>query len=208
MPPTTAGECDELRELAELSDAAAVVTLPADWETPPFALGQTVMVTVGTGSDGIMSAEAFVDRFDGPHGPQLTLRLQGPLRRQQRRFDVRLPLDLPARRTLRLQLTGEPQSIRSRVLDISAGGLMLQTRNKVDAGDRLVVAFTLPGDGLELRVAIVVRYCRQPDESRLYEWELGCQFQVLRPADRERIARYIFGQQREVARRRRAMAAT
>jgi hypothetical protein len=201
------GECDaDLRELAELSEAATVLSVPADWDSAPFVVGQTVVMTIGTATDGILSVEAFVDRLEGEHGSELTLRLHGPLRRQQRRFDVRLPLDIPARRTLRLSQGAEPEPVRSRVLDISAGGVMLQTSRQLEAGERVVLAFTLPGDGLELRVALVVRYCRKPDQDRSLRWESGCQFQVLRPADRERIARYIFTQQREVARRRRAMA--
>jgi hypothetical protein len=204
---TPDGEIDaDLRELVELSSDDVVVTLPAEWETPPFVVGQSVVVTIGTATDGILSAEAQVEAFGEGQAADLSLRFYGPIRRQQRRYDVRLPLDIPARRALRLGQGSDSVPVRSRVLDVSAGGMLVQTDRELRAGERIALAFTLPGDGQEMRVALVVRYSRRPGESA-YRWESGCQFQVLRPADRERIARFIFAQQRDAARRRRTLAA-
>ena len=200
------GDAD-LQALVELSSSTTLLTVPIDTDAPPFAIGQAVQITIGSATDGILLAEAQVESFGTSPSNHLVLRLVSSASRKQRRHDVRLPLDVPARRTLRLTTPGgQPLPIRSRVLDISAGGVLLQTSTELRSGERLVVGFTLPGDGQEMRLSMLVRYSRSAEDSAV-RFESGCQFQVVRPADRERIARYIFAQQREAARRRSALVA-
>jgi hypothetical protein len=195
----------EDRQLAALS-LATNMSFSVEWPGAPYAVGRWVSVTVGNPVDGILTVEAEVARVGEGASAELVLRLHGPLRSQQRRNQVRLAVDIPARRTLWLRHGKDPVTIRSRVLDVSAGGLRLQTDHELRAGERLVLGVTLPGEGHELHLSLVVRHnSHQTEKTR--SWEAGCQFLVVRPVDREHIARYVFAQQREAARWRRSLTA-
>lgn len=147
----------------------------------------------------IVRTEAYVESMCDS---ELVLRVFTPLRREQRRTDVRLPVEVPVRQTVRLKSGQDGGAIRSRVLDMSAGGVLLRTGCQLQIGERLVLGLTLPGDARELRCALVVRNSRLVGESR-FVWDSGCKFRFCgrRTASG---SRNVFAQQREAAWRRKA----
>jgi c-di-GMP-binding flagellar brake protein YcgR len=91
--------------------------------------------------------------------------------------------------------------IRVTITNVSAGGLHLRSEQQLDVGDQVFVAFTLPGSSAEMHAHLDVRHVERSARSEKEIWNAGCQFKDLKPAQRESIVKFIFAQQRSIARR-------
>jgi c-di-GMP-binding flagellar brake protein YcgR len=86
--------------------------------------------------------------------------------------------------------------LRLGVIDLSATGLSVRSRDELRAGDLLELAFHLDGEELyvQARVRRVVR--------RERVWDVGCAFEGISERQAERIVKFIFVQQRAMLRAR------
>ena len=72
-------------------------------------------------------------------------------------------------------------------LDISITGILLETGNHLDIGDRIICQFTLPGSSRIETEGDVVRSIRAPDSP----WKYGVQFIGLSLSSRSEIEHYV-----------------
>ncbi len=121
--------------------------------------------------------------------------------RTERRQFYRLVTRIVPRRTARLDDAGkEVQPIQSVILDLSGGGVMLQTREFVPAGCRLRIVFELEGDPLEMDIAALVLNTNRP-ASNAQHYRVHCQFLEPNQSEIERLVRFVYRQQAELRRR-------
>lgn len=83
------------------------------------------------------------------------------------------------------------------ILDLSGGGLQMQTLGPVEAGHRLHLVFALEGDPLEVEAFADVLSARQPERGRRHVTVHG-KFIDMPRAEAERIVRYVYRQQVEL----------
>lgn len=74
-------------------------------------------------------------------------------------------------------------------VDISAGGIKIRAKQALTVKTRLELFFTLPGEGLPVRVQGLVLHCN-PAESTDSGFDVGIKFSGLQIGDAARIARY------------------
>ncbi|MFA7250108.1 MAG: PilZ domain-containing protein [Dehalococcoidia bacterium] len=79
------------------------------------------------------------------------------------------------------------------VMDISGGGLQLQTREWIPTGSRLRLIFSLDDDALEFDLLMVALSVQRPD--RMQSYRVHCGFLEVATADVERVVRHVFRQQ-------------
>lgn len=124
-------------------------------------------------------------------GGSIQVAISGRVSRLQRRDDVRMRVELPPISAVRFSATGKPLGLLGlTVVDISAGGIRLQTIEMMRAGERLRLMLRLDdGDPITPIVEILV-----PGTT------VQGRFEVISEADRRRIVQYVYRQ--EVAARR------
>lgn len=79
------------------------------------------------------------------------------------------------------------------IIDISGGGLQLQTREWIPSGARLRLIFALDDDPLEFDLLMVALSVQRPD--RMQSYRIHCGFLDVATADVERVVRHVFRQQ-------------
>lgn len=87
----------------------------------------------------------------------------------------------------------ELQPLNAVVLDVSGGGLQIQTREWVPTGSRLRLIFVVDDDPLELDLQVVVLSVLRPERQQHYR--IHCRLVDVATADVERIVRHVFRQQ-------------
>jgi c-di-GMP-binding flagellar brake protein YcgR len=162
-------------------------------------LGQSVVV-VASSEGALFSAEMVVEGGANGHDAFLLLRPERPWQRAQRRQDVRLPFIVQPTVAKVVAANGS-RPIQATITNVSAGGLHLRSEQQVDVGDQVYVAFVLPGSGKEMHAHLDVRHVERSARSEKEIWNAGCQFKDLQSAQRESIVKFIFAQQRSIARR-------
>jgi c-di-GMP-binding flagellar brake protein YcgR len=177
-----------------------VVAWPTDAERRLIKLMTSVrvQVMVAAAKDALYAATAIVEHTTQADIPLVTLSLDGPWQRMQRRAAVRESVAVrpriaqvlhgPARRELRLGVT-----------NVSATGVQVRSRDELRPGDLLELAFELDGE-VQLK-AHVRRVCRTERS-----WEAGCEFDGVSDSLARRIVQFIFAQQRAMLRARRGGA--
>jgi c-di-GMP-binding flagellar brake protein YcgR len=132
--------------------------------------------------------------------PLLTLRPQGQWERLQRRRDVRLQITLSPLEVIVFE-NGRERPVEAKILDISAGGLLIRSKERIHTFTRFKIKFELPGTPPPVEAeAEVVRVT----SSEVNGWEhfnMGTRFVNLSPREKDRIVKFIFQEQ---IRRRRA----
>jgi two-component system, cell cycle sensor histidine kinase and response regulator CckA len=117
-------------------------------------------------------------------------------------WDVRLDrlLRVPPRRNTRIPVrltvwsrrSADPEPIEGTMLNVSAGGMLLETSSTLPVGTRFDLSFRLPRDGSDVHaVGRVVREVSDTPSPRE-----GVEFVVLRGDGRDRIAAYVEGRRR------------
>lgn len=100
------------------------------------------------------------------------------------------------------RLTGE--RIKALTRNISGGGVSFRTPVQLAAGDKLVVTFYLPEHGGDITSRAKVVHAH-PDPERPDQCIVACSFERMAITDRERIIRFLFFRQRELAGRKKVM---
>jgi c-di-GMP-binding flagellar brake protein YcgR len=190
---------DEVR-----ADGRLAVAWPTDrGASVPAKMGQSVVVVIANSDDALYSSEMVVEGGTDRDPAYLVLRPERPWQRAQRRQDVRLPVIVRPAVTMHL-VAGGSQPIVATITNISAGGLRLRSEQQLEVNDRVYVAFTLP-TGADIRAHLGVRHVEHLASAMPEVWNAGCQFEDLRTADRDAIVKFIFAQQRSIARRQKGL---
>ncbi len=163
-------------------------------------VGQSALLGAPCSGDGVYMAEAAVEHATLERPARIVLRLTGGWRRVQRRQAVRLPVSILPREAA-LVVDDEPRPLIARIRDLSAGGVRLRCDREVRPGDRLALAFSLPGERREMRVRVEVRRVCPGDGPAGQVWDAGCRFLDASERDQDAIVRFIFAQQRTIAQR-------
>lgn len=121
--------------------------------------------------------------------------------RTERRQFYRLVTRIVPRRAGRLDDAGkEVQQLQSVILDLSGGGVLLQTREFVPVGSRLRLVFEMEGDPLEMDIAALVLSSTRP-ATNAQHYRLHCQFLEPNQNEIERLVRFVYRQQAELRRK-------
>jgi c-di-GMP-binding flagellar brake protein YcgR len=100
------------------------------------------------------------------------------------------------------RLTGE--RIKALTRNVSGGGISFRTPVQLVGGDKLVVTFYLPEHGGDITSRAKVVHAH-PDPERPDHYIIACSFERMAITDRERIIRFLFFRQRELAGRKKVM---
>jgi hypothetical protein len=119
-------------------------------------------------------------------GGSLQVAIAGRVSRLQRREDVRMRVSLPPISAVRLSASGRPLGLLGlTVVDLSAGGIRLQTIETLRAGERLRIVLRLDeGDPITPIVEILV-----PGSTA------QGRFEVISEADRRRVVQFVYRQE-------------
>lgn len=185
------------------AEGELVVGWPHDdaFERLPLRQGQTVVVEAFPALDALYVVETTVVSARPELPDQVVVQVRGPWQRIQRRDAVRFPVRIAPHALARLNGPGE--TLNGSIRDLSAGGLRLWSGQRVEPGDRLRVRFRLPGEDTTIDTALSVERVEFIASQTIELWEAGCLFVGIAPAERERIVRFIFAQQRAVMQLRR-----
>lgn len=138
--------------------------------------------------------DALAKPRSGPGGPELSLRIVGDLQRIQRRWNVRLSVLIDPEEALLLE-GEEEKPFKATILDLSAGGVLLHTREPVPIGAKLRLAFPLPGLGRTIRAeAEAVRLMQLGSEGWQY-FRIGASFLDLGREQEDAIIKFAFQEQ-------------
>jgi c-di-GMP-binding flagellar brake protein YcgR len=131
----------------------------------------------------------------------------GDVHRAQRRNHVRVDVALmlhaavDQRESSDEQLTPLGQRVSAVTRDISGGGVSFRTGAKLSDKDRLSLTFYLPEHGGDINSKARVVHVR-PDADKPDQFLVACTFERMAITDRERIIRFLFFRQRELANRK------
>jgi c-di-GMP-binding flagellar brake protein YcgR len=166
-----------------------------------LAFGQAVIVEVWPEHDALYTVETVVKGARREVPDHIVLEIRGEWQRVQRREHVRFPARIAP--SSALAVTGELRSINASIRDLSAAGLRVWSGQELVVGEELRLAFRLPDGGSEIDAHVRIERVEPFAYQNVTLWEAGCSFDHLSPAIRERIVRYIFAEQRQLAQRRR-----
>ena len=160
--------------------------------------GDTVeLITVGAG-DALYAASARVTQTTPGAVPLVTVNVDRPWRRTQRRGAVPQKVALRPR-VARCLYGGEAsRPLRLGVTNVSATGVQVRSQDELRRGDLLELAFELDGE-----IEVQARVTRVQRLERV--WAAGCEFEGISERLSERIVQFIFAQQRATLRTRRAV---
>ena len=177
-----------------------IVGWPLDHlQVVPVDIGQVVHVQT-SGEDALYAIDMQVDALIPDEPPRIGLVGGTRWERVQRRDDVRHGVVIRPRSITRYTIDGW-QPIHAAIRNISAGGVLVWSDEEVRVGEVLELAFSLPGDEHELQVRATVRRAQPGYRAERDFWEIGCGFQRIARDESERIIRFIFAEQRKLARR-------
>lgn len=145
----------------------------------------------------------------------LELARDGDVHRAQRRNHVRVDVSLLLHARVEQhvgQQEGEPvdspritgERVKALTRNISGGGVSFRSPVRLEGGDKLVVTFYLPEHGGDITSRAKVVHSH-PDPERPDQFIIACSFERMAITDRERIIRFLFFRQRELAGRKKVM---
>lgn len=184
----------------EITDSHIAIQAPMErGEVVPFRPGQNIILAIPL-EDGLYAFHTKVlDRKKG-HIPMLYLQNPGPSsRRIQRRkfFRVRSQA-LKEIKPISSEQKGVATYLSGQIRDrnLSAGGILIHSRNPITRGSLLQLDLNLP-DGILKAAGQVVRVMRLEDGS----YDIGVRFVGLNQKQRLRITRYVYTRQVELHRK-------
>lgn len=133
----------------------------------------------------------------------------GEIHRAQRRNHVRVDVSLLLHAVVE-QHAGEEKGSGARITgnrvsavtrNVSGGGVSFRTNEQLVEKDRLALTFYLPEHGGDITSRARVVHV-SPDPDRDDQYIIACTFERMAITDRERIIRFLFFRQRELAGRR------
>jgi PilZ domain len=123
-------------------------------------------------------------------------RVTGPLVRNQRRKDVRVPVVIPVMLRPEEPLTDVDQ-VPASTVDASLGGLQLTSPHEFAVYDRLGLTLDLSG----VTVTAVGEVVRSSADAKGRSWQLGVRFLDMTGPDRRRLMDFLLDRQRALRRR-------
>lgn len=124
--------------------------------------------------------------------PMLELLATSDVQRQQRRQYVRLQIVLVPTYAAIVSEDGTETRLAATIINISAGGVLLRSRQPLAVGQRVRLAVELPAPGgaISATANILRVETRRADRGHFYE--AGCAFADLTDRDRDLITKFIF----------------
>jgi c-di-GMP-binding flagellar brake protein YcgR len=177
----------------------------------PFYRGQIVPLRPGLNIKVSFSKERIVYSFETtilkrvrPPLPLLIVKKPVEAERRQRRAWVRIELSIPVKYR-RWKLGDSLQSnsdstadfTETSSIDISGGGMMFTTNEKLQQGDLLFVSLEIPDFGPLNVKSRITRISRTPPAAKA-KYFVGVEFLDLRENDQDRIVKIVFDRQREL----------
>lgn len=133
--------------------------------------------------------------------PTLTLGRPIGFKKIQRRNFIRMDVKLPVTlQRLNGEYAGTGESFTVTTADLSGGGMLFTTSNELAAGDLLEGTIELTGKDNIKVIGRIVRIIENPPKAE-HRFSAGFEFIAIDEADRDKIIRYIFDQQRELRRK-------
>jgi c-di-GMP-binding flagellar brake protein YcgR len=160
--------------------------------------GQRLAVELTRPDEGLYRIDGLLESASNEEPPQLTLLLDGQWQRAQRREALRHAIEMRPTAATRFAAAGSRERFDPLVLNLSSGGMRVQSETELTVDDQLEMMFGTPSGRAQLRLRMVVLRVE-----RLVEgggWTAGCQFVESELAEREQIVAFILAQQRAVAR--------
>lgn len=162
--------------------------------------GDLVYLGAAIVNDALYVVECVVEEATLQPRARLGLRPAGEWYRMQRREHVRIEVSIVPE-GVRLFVPGnEPEPLTARMLDLSACGARLRLEKPLREGDRLEIAFTVPGCPRLITTRAEVRRCWPVEHADPPRWDAGCRFEGLGQRETDQLVRFIFTRQRELAR--------
>jgi c-di-GMP-binding flagellar brake protein YcgR len=128
-------------------------------------------------------------------GASFQVAISGRVARVQRRDDVRMRVDLPPVSAVRLSPSGQPVGLLGlNVIDLSAGGIRVQSSEPIRAGENLRLVLRLD-DGEPITTAVEILIGGYAPQGR---------FGTISERDRRRVVQYVYRE--ELAERNRIQA--
>jgi c-di-GMP-binding flagellar brake protein YcgR len=166
----------------------------------PIKPGHALQIAASTSHDAMYSAVVVVEAVAREPVPLVTVRVSGAWQRTQRRDDVRVGLVVRPRVAAAIDSNDVRKKLRLAVTNISAGGVQVRTQDELRPGDRIELAFALPGVDKELQVEARVRRVYRVERDGQTVWDVGCQFEGVSASLAQRVVQFIFAQERARAR--------
>ena len=128
----------------------------------------------------------------------------------QRREDYRIPISLEisyAHISEEIALKGLSNNLikgqvekfnSTRCIDLSAGGIKIFTKEKMENNDYVLMKINLCSNEC---IFVISKVIRVEKDFEIKHYKVGCKFENLNNIDREKIARFIFKKQRELMKR-------
>ncbi len=166
--------------------------------------GDLVYLGAAIASDALYVVECVVEEATLQPQARLGLRPAGEWYRMQRREHVRIEVSIVPESVHLLVPAGELEPLTARILDLSVGGARLRLGKPLRVGDRLEIAFTVPGCPRLITTRAQVRRCWPVEHADPPRWDAGCRFEGLGRQETDQLVRFIFTRQRELARQLRS----
>jgi c-di-GMP-binding flagellar brake protein YcgR len=183
----------------EHADLIVVWPLLRAKEHVPLQAGQEVMVELAVAYDALYAIETVVAPKQPEYLEYLALMIVGEWKRVQRRRFVRLPVSLTP---IKVETTEDDARVRlkAQITDLSGGGVRLRVDRQLVEDQPVELQFAVPDDPRTLAIGLAVRRVTSVDGSNPPLWDAGCGFVDISEADRDRIVKFIFAEQRRLAR--------
>jgi c-di-GMP-binding flagellar brake protein YcgR len=166
----------------------------------PMRAGQHIIVELTRPDEGLYSVESVLQSASTEEPPHLVLRLTAPWQHLQRRDVHRHALDMRPSEATRFAVDGDRVPFDAVILDLSSGGMRVQSRSELTVDDELELTFGTPSGGAQLRLRVHVLRVSPPSAAVSDAWEAGCQFVESSQNEREQIVQFILAQQNAVSR--------
>jgi c-di-GMP-binding flagellar brake protein YcgR len=124
--------------------------------------------------------------------PMLELLALGDVERRQQRQYVRLQIVLMPTLAAVIGDDGAETRLAATIVNLSAGGVMLRTRQPVEVGQRIRLNVDMPAPGGAISATTTVLRVDSRRAERGHYYEAGCTFDELTDRDRDLITKFIF----------------
>lgn len=191
---TTHGQRSYNGKVAGLGDGLVTVAVPDDSPLLMRGPGAFKVVMRKETDNALYLFDASATARFGRGTPALDLRIEGEVQRVQRRWNVRLSVLIDPEETMLID-GDEEKPFKATILDLSAGGVLLHTREPVSIGATMRLTFTLPGLSRTIQArAEVVRLMQLDSEGWKY-LRMGARFLDLGKDQEDAIIRFAFQEQ-------------
>lgn len=206
------GSAQYFSRLVEETAETLMISLPEmEGELLPVREGETLRLWYTHGGGYWCLHTDVRTVFERAGETMLEIARTGDVHRAQRRNHVRVDVSLLLHARVE-QHAGEEgdaadaprlsgERIKAVTRNVSGGGINFRSPDRLVEGDRLVVTFYLPEHGGDITSRAKVVHAH-PDPEKPDHWVVACMFERMAITDRERIIRFLFFRQRELAGRR------